>query len=116
MKVGGREVIFNESFLTVRGEKVEFEVIIAGQKLPVEITFEEESKNSEPVAWKVLEGKLQMVFTGWGKRGTIMQSLLKPFRLGVINDIDFGFNFSCTASGNTYQVHFMVMTGGDYEQ
>lgn len=115
MRIGGRDVVFNESFLVTKGEKVEFEITVAGQILPLEITFVE-TGDVDPVSWTMAQGVLKMTFSGWGKRGSLMSSLTKPFKLGVINGVTFGFNFSCTVNGDIYQVHFMAMSGGEYDE
>ncbi|MBZ6067943.1 hypothetical protein LA374_17260 [Aeromonas schubertii] len=115
MRIGGRDVVFNESFLATKDELVEFDILVAGQKLPIEITFVE-GKDADPVSWTVVQGTLKMTFSGLAKRGALMSSLSKPYKIGVINGITFGFNFACSVSGNIYQVHFIVMSGGEYDE
>lgn len=115
VKIGSRDVLFNEFFIAFPNEEVEFFVQIGSLGVTFKITFiEDESK--DPISWEGNGNVLKMTFSNWGKKGGLLNTLFKPFKLGNADGKKFGFNFSCSKSADSYHVHFMVMHGGEYDE
>lgn len=115
MKIGNREVIFNQSLIVTRGELVEFDLCVVGQSMEFRMTFIEDV-SKDPVSWTVEGNRVIMTFANWATRGAIMATLKTPFKLGVINGTPFGFQVACTSSGKVYDAHLIFMTGGEFDE
>jgi hypothetical protein len=115
MKIGNREVVSTQSFIVAKGETVEFSFGVGNQPLNFKVTFIEDAAK-EPVSWKVDGITLDMTFSNWMKHGPILATLKKPFKIGIVDGLPFGFQVACTAATEVYQVQMIFMYGGDYDE
>lgn len=115
MKIGNREVVSTQSFIVARGETVEFSFSIGAQPLHFKVTFIEDS-SKDPVSWEVDGITLDMTFANWMSHGSLLATLKKPFKIGIINGSPFGFQVACTSATEVYQVQMIFMHGGEFDE
>jgi len=116
MKIGNREVVYNQSFIASKDEMIEIEFMVDNQLINIAFQFVE-GNSQDPVTWKADGTKLIMTFSNWAVRsGAFAGSLKKPFKIGVINNIPFGFQVSCIVSVDVYIGNIIFMSGGIYDE
>jgi len=115
MKIGGREVVLNERMIVPEGESVELDLRVGAAFIPIEIGFVDAPESANPVSWRSEGGRLKMTFSGFAGRG-LGSVLRKPFKLGIVNGVKFGFTFALSNVSGSHLLDLVVMTGGDYDE
>lgn len=116
MQLGNRSVVFNQTFIVPKDEALAFDLTVLGQVIGIEITFPEKPPKAEgPVSWVFSDGKLRMTFGGIAP-GVSPSVLRKPFKLGILGHVPFGFLFSVHNVEGSHILHITFLSGGTYDE